>query len=280
MRTPENDGKARKIGALFTDYDGTIAPSDVSRSESRVPEPTLAKLVELSGRIPIAIITSKDYHFIRPRTEAFANAWACASGLDVVLRGDGRRKSKAALEAPDVALSLRKIEAELPRGVVVERKRSSGAGRRLLGFSIDWTTGPRLGTREVDSITKRLEGDGLFVSRLPWQTYLDAFASRPSKGTALTVLADALGVSQRAVAFLGDSDSDNEAFDKAEVSVGIEHGQPTRQLRCGYLLAFHRLPAFLGSLLENDMVFSPEDSDVRPVNFLSSQSEAKSGDLK
>jgi hydroxymethylpyrimidine pyrophosphatase-like HAD family hydrolase len=73
-----------KIGALFADYDGTIAPSSVTREDSRVPPEVADKLKVLSSLIPIAIITSKDYAFIHPRTE-FASAWACCSGLEITL---------------------------------------------------------------------------------------------------------------------------------------------------------------------------------------------------
>jgi hypothetical protein len=59
------------------------------------------------------------------------------------------------------------------------------------------------------------------------------------------------------VAYLGDSGTDNDAFDRADVSIGIDNGGPIESLRCSYLLAAEDVGAFLGSLLENNLHFSP-----------------------
>ena len=64
-----------KISAVLSDYDGTLAPEDVSLESSSVPKEIGDSLVRLSASLPIAIVTSKDYDFIRPRTP-FARAWA------------------------------------------------------------------------------------------------------------------------------------------------------------------------------------------------------------
>jgi hypothetical protein len=194
VKEADTKSAGRRIGALFTDYDGTIAPADVPRAESKVPEPVLSKLVALSSKIPIAIITAKDYHFIRPRTIAFARAWACVSGLDIRMAGDGDGWSGSGVVSgelepmgwPDIETSLNRLQAKLPPEIIVERKYASNRGKRLLGFSIDWTAGPRLTSSKVDSITRLLEKDGLHVSRYPQQTYIDAFATKPSKGAALS----------------------------------------------------------------------------------------------
>ena len=74
-----------KVGALFTDYDGTIARQDVKREQSEVSQEIARPLFELSRYIPIAIVTSKDYAFVRPRTD-FASAWACCSGLEICIK--------------------------------------------------------------------------------------------------------------------------------------------------------------------------------------------------
>lgn len=250
-----------KIGALFTDYDGTIAPLGVSRRGSRVPDPILSRLVELSSKIPIAIITSKDYNFIEPRTNTFAKAWASVSGLDIRLAGgsDDRKRgsSSGSSNIPDIEPILRRMTRELPKGVVVEPKRASNKDRMLLGFSIDWTAGPRFTRHEVSRMVRKLQDDDLHVSYSPWQSYMDAFVAKPSKGTALRILAKQFGVPRRTVVYLGDSEQDNDAFDSAGISIGVDHGQSTESLRCSYLLGAYDVGAFLGSLSENDLHFSP-----------------------
>ena len=77
-----------RIVALFRDYDGTIARLDVNREQSSVSQEIARPLSELSRQIPIAIITSKDYGFVRPRT-GFASAWACCSGLEISTKSGG-----------------------------------------------------------------------------------------------------------------------------------------------------------------------------------------------
>jgi trehalose-6-phosphatase len=245
--------RGRQVGALFTDYDGTIAPDGVPRAVSRVPESTLSKLVGLSSKIPVAVITSKDYGFIQPRTAMFASAWACVSGLDLRL-ADGRTFSQR--PTLDIGLSLERAVARLPPGILVERKTASDGSGRLLGFSLDWTFRTAPSKPAVRSVARELEGDGLHVSLAPTRTYLDAFASRPSKGRAFTTLAKALGV-KGDIVYLGDSEADNEAFQRCDIGIGVDHGQPTVALRCRYVVPASKVDALLASLAENPLDFHP-----------------------
>jgi len=65
----------KKVGALFTDYDGTISPINVSRSESRVPPEIMFMLNRIRERIPVAVITTKSLEFVVAKTP-FACAWS------------------------------------------------------------------------------------------------------------------------------------------------------------------------------------------------------------
>ena len=51
--------------------------------------------------------------------------------------------------------------------------------------------------------------------------------------------------------YLGDSENDNPAFEKAGVSIGVRDS-----LNCKYTINFNDLPAFLNRLYENNFVFS------------------------
>ena len=125
-----------KVSTLFMDYDGTIAPSGVSREESRVPLPLFSLLERISTKIPVAIVTSKDLRFVKPRT-TFAWAWATALGLELRLRDGSGRFARVARGLGEAVASVR---TSLPAAIEVEEKRgataaswesrSTGPGRR------------------------------------------------------------------------------------------------------------------------------------------------------
>jgi phosphoserine phosphatase len=59
--------------------------------------------------------------------------------------------------------------------------------------------------------------------------------------------------------YLGDSENDNPAFRKADVSIGVKSDERLNpKLDCQYLIDFNRLPKFLMNLLKNDFDFSEE----------------------
>jgi len=222
----------------------------VPRSLSYVPAKLAHTLISLSSRVPVAIITSKDYAFVRPRT-AFAEAWACAGGLEIVLAGGPRCLPR---EVPDIEPPFKRIGRKLRGAVLLERKLSSDG--RLLGFTVDWRLGPPLSNEIVESLTGELRTSGLHVVHDRTQPFLDAYAIRPNKGRALRRLGVHLGV-KTGVMYLGDSSFDNTAFDSADISVGVDHGQSFASLRCEYIVDGSRLASILDSLLKADLEFTP-----------------------
>jgi phosphoserine phosphatase len=57
--------------------------------------------------------------------------------------------------------------------------------------------------------------------------------------------------------YLGDSENDNPAFKKTDISIGVRSDeQLNRKLDCRYLISFNQLPKFLRNLLKNDFNFS------------------------
>ena len=91
MKEKLNNTQSRQIEAqvkaLFLDYDGTISPLNVSRTESRDLPENLAILRQISSIIPVAIITTKDLAFVVERTP-FAHAWAGLGGLEIKVNDD------------------------------------------------------------------------------------------------------------------------------------------------------------------------------------------------
>jgi HAD superfamily hydrolase (TIGR01484 family) len=235
------------ISAIFSDYDGTLAPEDVAIETSSMSKEIEGPIVRLSSSVPVAIVTAKDFGFIRPRAP-FARAWACVSGLEIVL-SDGR-----AFASPHTDGRLReglqyaRRRSEL--GLTLELKRSTT--KDLLGFSMDWrrTAAPPAGF--VATTMADLTNMGLTAVYDPAKPYLDVFGARPDKGRAVLELKRLLGVTGK-VLFLGDSTADNSAFEEADVGICVSHGQSLDGISCGFVLKQEELGRFLRSLEDDHL---------------------------
>ena len=237
-----------KIAAIFTDYDGTLAPSDVRREDSVIPGPLLSVLSEISSRIPVAIVTSKDLDFVRPRTP-FAWAWSTVLGLEVRLRDGSGRQAHVTMDLQGVLESGRKT---LPAEVVVEEKR--GTDGALLGVSLDWTSIPGSPPAELKVAKTAFRGEGFQIGSYEGVKYMDIYAAPTDKGSAVRELVHLLGV-EGPVMYLGDTEADNDAFKECGVSICIEHSQPTGGLNCGYSVQYLELPTLLERLLADRFEF-------------------------
>jgi HAD superfamily hydrolase (TIGR01484 family) len=237
-----------KIHAVLSDYDGTLAPEDVPLDSSGVPKEIGDSLLRLSASLPVAIVTSKDYDFIRPRTP-FARAWACVSGLEIVL-SDGRRfaDEKGSGRLLDGLKLARR--ARVP-GVKFELKRSTA--KDLLAFSIDWRGASSPPRAFIGTAASELRRMGLTVVHDPAQPYLDVFGARPDKGRAVRELKRLLAVSGN-ILFLGDSVADNPAFREAEVAVCVAHGQDLEKVSSAFVIRQDELADFLTALADRPSV--------------------------
>ena len=246
-----------KVGGLFLDYDGTVAPLGVPREESRMFRSVEGEVRKIAQRIPVCMVTAKEFDFIHPRSR-FAAGWGCVSGLDVRL-ADGRRFTWKRLTSLEYALDFSHWSEKL--GATVELKR--GPSGEVLGLDVDWTKAPEAGG-EIIRRLKSLERPGRFVLHDEYSTFADFYAARPDKGRATRILKRAL-VKSFGVMFIGDGANDNSAFQEAEISIGVAHGQPTSGLRCDYIVEQGRLAGFLRSLRERRMEFTPSMAEARKV---------------
>ena len=236
-----------KISAIFSDYDGTLAPEDVSLDASGVPAEIGEPLLRLSSAIPVAIVTSKDYNFVRPRTP-FARAWACVSGLEIVL-SDGR-----SFAAPQTGSRLREgleyVKRRNEFGMALELKRSTTKG--LLAFSMDWRGKPAPPAEFITTAIADLSNMGLTVAYDPKRPFLDVFGRRPDKGGAVREMKRLLDVNGN-VLFIGDSTTDNAAFEEVDLAICVDHGQSLEGLACGYALRREELGRFFRSLEDDHL---------------------------
>jgi HAD superfamily hydrolase (TIGR01484 family) len=236
-----------KISAIFSDYDGTLAPDDVVPAASSVPEEVREPLLRLGHSVPVAIVTSKDYGFVRPRTP-FARAWACVSGLEIVL-SDGR-----SFAPPQTGSRLREgleyVRRRNEFGMTLELKRSTT--KSLLAFSADWRSRSAPPSEFIKTAVADLSGMGLTVAYDPAKPYMDVFGRRPDKGGAVREMRRLLDVEGN-VLFIGDSSADNPAFEEADLAVCVDHGQSLADLACGYALRREELGRFFRSLEEGHL---------------------------
>jgi len=240
-----------KVAAIFSDYDGTLAPEDAPLETSSVPEEIEEPLRALGSSVPVAIVTSKDCDFVRPRTE-FASAWACVSGLEIVL-SDGRTFAPPS-KSDRLQEGLSYVRGHGGVGLDLELKRSTKGD--LLAFSVDWRKSERPPTLFIAATTAILAGMNLRVVYDPTRPYFDVFGGRPDKGRAVRELRRLLKVTG-SVLFIGDSAADNPAFEEADAAICVVHGQSLEGLSCGFSLKHEELGPFLRSLADNHLTFDP-----------------------
>jgi hydroxymethylpyrimidine pyrophosphatase-like HAD family hydrolase len=74
-----------QISAILSDYDGTLCPTTSVRSkENIIPEELENILWDISEKIPICIVSSKDFGFLHNKTK-FASIVSCMLGIETLV---------------------------------------------------------------------------------------------------------------------------------------------------------------------------------------------------
>ena len=303
-----------QITAILSDYDGTLCPTNLVRSEdAAIPAKLEDMLWEVSKKIPVCIISSKDYHFLRPRTK-FAKILSCILGIETLTfraRNEGTCEniksnslkagcsnglnsiedkhlmlddSKTLWTNSDLLIGLADSVMLRYKDIIVERKFTSDK-QILAGLTFDYRhTGDwNLYKGSLEPFLKQIIRDTRSCSpssgleQLNIQTYalhpfLDVYMIKCDKGMAFDYVTSKISTMARRenrkrpqkVMYLGDSENDNPAFMKADISVGIRSDDRLNpKLFCERVIKFDELPIFLKKLIANDFVFS---DSVLPTN--------------
>lgn len=263
-----------KVFAIISDYDGTLCPAGDVRVEclNNIPVEIENVLWQISGNIPVCILSSKDYGFLCDKV-SFANVVSCIMGIETlgISRSDPSEiKSRHLLVEEGLvrsnASALDQLACDVGAkfsGVVVERKLTYDG--LLAGITFDWRDLDDW-KRCSDSVTEyvktmvsnRYLSRNLYVQTYSSHPFVDVYATKCDKGSGFDSIASELGYSKAmgAILYRGDSENDNPAFRKEGVSIGVRSDDRLKpKLDCRHVVDYNQLVSFLQRLKDNDFEF-------------------------
>ena len=105
----------------------------------------------------------------------------------------------------------------------------------------------------------------LFVQTYSDHPFIDIYSMQLDKGQAIDAISHLLNLSkEQKVLYLGDSENDNPAFRKADLSIGIRSDERVKtKLDSDYLIQFNELTPFLQKLYAEDFVFNRMSQNIQ-----------------
>jgi hydroxymethylpyrimidine pyrophosphatase-like HAD family hydrolase len=103
----------------------------------------------------------------------------------------------------------------------------------------------------------------LYIQRYSTHPFIDIYSTLCSKEIAYDNIYDIVNklhinrLENKNIIYFGDSENDNPAFRKADISIGIKSDERLNpKLDCQYVINFNQLPKFLLNLLKIDFIFA------------------------
>jgi HAD superfamily hydrolase (TIGR01484 family) len=292
-----------RISAIISDYDGTLSPTaSVKSSNDQIPQDLQNVLWEISRKIPVCIISSKDFGFLRQKVQ-FARIVACILGIEIFhlfqspehrqnfLKSTTVSKSaqNGALGAPVSKYSISNIDRLLKNSIILNdlgnmvlskfqglkvEHRFTYVDKILAAISIDYrhlqkweqyktNIEPNLKKAVVKFIDSNAPND-LYIQTYSDHPFLDVYPFKFDKGAVLETIVQSLNQGNKGkVLYLGDSENDNPAFHYADLSIGIQSDARIRtKLDSDYIIEFNELRPFLQRLNSEDFVFNRMSQNV------------------
>jgi HAD superfamily hydrolase (TIGR01484 family) len=282
--------KKMQVNALLSDYDGTLCPTSSVRGDINVsntlPEELEQALVHISERIPVCIVSSKDFTFLHEKVR-FANILSCVLGIETVIHNPHNSDNFDCVRYQHLTANRRSLKdnskmlhnvvkiLQNQNDIMIEEKYDS-AKEILIGLTVDYrhlqnwqffkeNKEPMLREMIERSINTNLatnltHKDRPFIQKYSSHPFLDVYGVECNKGLAFDSVLLQLNQEERAnIIYLGDSENDNPAFKKSDISIGIRSDRRLNpMLDCKYMLDFSQLPLFLRGLMDNDFIFSED----------------------
>ncbi len=287
--------KKKQIAVILSDYDGTLC-STTSVRNGVGPVDTIRRELEqilfhISERIPVCIISSKDFEFLHNRAR-FASILSCVLGLETTNHNphynDAENNNLGCVGHQHLIADrhslldnskllhniLETLQIHNNMDILVEEKYTSNK-EILIGLTLDYrhlenwqsfkeNIEPIIRERIQKSVNVNLTPNlssksKPFIQSYSSHPFLDVYGIECNKGLAFDKVLSQLEQKGRGinVMYMGDSENDNPAFRKSDISIGIHSDiRLSPKLDCKYMLDFNQLPLFLRRLTDNDFIFS------------------------
>ena len=295
-----------QISAILSDYDGTLCPTaSIRNKENIIPEELENTLWDISEKIPICIVSSKDFDFLHNKIR-FASIVSCLLGIETVALKRHKRTMLSPLNSKEDMPSdkfsecrefeciknsylsidatrlqynselLSQLAEEIAsrfNEISIEYKFIVSHKKTLTGLTMDWRnmddwksfkvkSEPQLRKAIFEKQKELQQGrpNSIHIQTYVTHPFIDVYAAKCDKDMAYDAVTSKIPITDRArqkVMYLGDSENDNPAFRKADVSIGVKSDERLNpNLDCKYTVGFDRLAGFLKKLHNDNFLFS------------------------
>jgi trehalose-phosphatase len=224
-------GAGARSLAIFLDYDGTLTPIVSHPEKAFLSDSTRQTLRTLATRVPVAILSGREFEDVRKRVGIDGIVYAGSHGFDIAgLRGLRRQEATKFLPALDAAEKELREKLAGIAGALIERKRFSIAAHYR---NVNESDFPEL-ERAVSEVAVRhrelrtMEGKKVYelLPNMDWD-----------KGKAVLWLLEDLGLERPNPIYIGDDRTDEDAFRALEQhGVGILVSEEPRATAASYSL--------------------------------------------
>lgn len=284
------------ISAIISDYDGTLCPTQSVRTASnKIPEDLYQTLSSISSKIPICILSSKDYFFLHDKVD-FAKIISCVNGLESFINlkkkytslFNNENQDISGIDMPDsfkyqfifskerlienssIFLNIVKEIENKFQFLMIDEKHCY-TDNMIMGITFDYrenskwelykeTIEPkivRIIQKHIDLSQSRFKSE-IMIQQYKDHPFIDVYSNNYDKGLGLIQIKKLLNLDKsEKILYLGDSENDNPAFRVADLSISINSTEKlSPKLDSHYALEFNQLRPFLNDLENKDFYFS------------------------